>query len=145
MVVGQRQPQLSLKPREALGKAIGSPSQATIALTLSQIVTFDIAGIDGAAGWQSGQLLGYRLEITEDHFAVHLNKPPILPRLHDLGVQQLGWWHEKRFGIAASIPVAWRLMQQAIGMQQSPSILGQLITGKKRNVRIRDVTDTIEQ
>ena len=35
MVVGQRQPQLSLKPREALGKAIGSPSQATIALTLS--------------------------------------------------------------------------------------------------------------
>jgi hypothetical protein len=36
-------------------------------------------------------------------------------------------------------------MQQAIGMQQSPSILGQLITGKKRNVHIRDVTDTIEQ
>lgn len=71
MVVGQRQPQLSLKPREVLGKAIGSPSQATIALTLSQIVTFDIAGIDGAAGWQSGQLLGYRLGITEDHFAVH--------------------------------------------------------------------------
>jgi hypothetical protein len=43
MVVGQRQPQLSLKPREVRGEASGAPGSAPITLTLSQVVAQEAA------------------------------------------------------------------------------------------------------
>src|SRR5215831_13726566 len=100
MVVCQREPQLSLKPREVFGEAIGAPCSATIALTLRQVVAFNKAGVDGCAGWRCGQLLRDRLQITEDHFAVNLHDTPTGSRLHDLSIQQLWRWHEQGFGIA---------------------------------------------
>jgi hypothetical protein len=42
MVIGQRPPQLSLKPREVLGEAIGAPSEAPIALPLGQVVAVTV-------------------------------------------------------------------------------------------------------
>ena len=54
----------------------------------------------------------------------HLHDTPMVSRLHDLGIQQPWGRHEQWFGIAASIPLAWRLMPHAVGMEQSLSILG---------------------
>src|SRR5215471_16664263 len=103
---------------------MGAPCEATIALTLCQVVAFNKAGVDGCAGWRCGQLLRNRLQITEDHFAVNLHDTPMVSRLHDLGIQQLWRRHEQWFGIAASLALAWRLMPHAIGMQQRLPILG---------------------
>src|SRR5262249_396437 len=66
-------------------------------------------------------------------------------RLHDLGIQQPRWRQEQWFGIAASVPLALRLVPHAVCMEQSPSILGYLIAREKRNVRIGDVQNPIEQ
>src|SRR5262252_2736520 len=124
VVISQRQPQLSLKPREVLGEAISAPCEATITLTLRQVVAFNKAGVNGCAGGQSGQLLGNRLRITEDHFALNLHDTAMVARLHNLGIQQPWGRHEPWFGIAASLPLAWRLVPHAVGMEQSPSIFG---------------------
>ena len=90
-------------------------------------------------------MLGNRLRITEDYFAVHLYDTAMGSRLHNLGIQQPKWRQEQWCGIAASVPLAGRLVPQAVGMEQSPSILGSLITGEERHVRIGDVQDPIEQ
>ena len=60
-------------------------------------------------------------------------------------LQQPGWRHEQWFGIAASIPLALRLMPHAVCMQQRPPILGQLIAGEERNIRISNVKEPIEK
>ena len=86
MVVCQREPPLSLKPREIFGEALGAPCEATIALTLRQGMPFNKAGVDGGAGWRCGQLLRERLQITADHFAVHLHDTTMVSRLHDLSI-----------------------------------------------------------
>src|SRR5215831_2441457 len=90
MVGSQREPQLSLKPREVFGEAMGAPCEARLALTLRHVVAFNTAGVDGCAGWRCGQLLRDRLQITEDHCAVHLHDTTMGSRLHALGIQQLG-------------------------------------------------------
>src|SRR5215813_8632599 len=127
MVGSQREPQLSLKPREVFGEAMGAPCEATLALTLRHVVAFNTAGVDGCAGWRCGQLLRDRLRITEDHCAVHLHDTTMGSRLHALGIQQLWRWHEQWFGIAASMPLALRLIPQAVCMPQSLPILGSWI------------------
>src|SRR6476660_6352655 len=66
-------------------------------------------------------------------------------RLHNLGIQQPWWRHAQWFGIAASIPLAWRLVPHAVCMEQRPSVLGSLIAREERNVRIGDVKDPIEK
>lgn len=87
----QRQPQLSLTPREVFGEAVGTPCEATIALTLRQGGAFNIAGVHGCAGWQEGQLLCHRLRITADHCAVHLHDTAMGSCLHTLGIPQPRW------------------------------------------------------
>jgi hypothetical protein len=145
MVISQRQPQLSLQPREVFGEAIGTPCEATIALTRCQVVAFNRAGVNGCTGWQQGQLLGKRLRITEDHFAVDLYDTAMGSRLQNLGIQQGGWWREQGFGRAASLPLAWRLVPHAIGLEQRPSILGSLIAREERHVCISDMQNSVEQ
>ena len=66
-------------------------------------------------------------------------------RLYNLRIQQLWRWQEQWFGIATSIPVALWLMPHAVCMQQRLPILGSLIAGKERNMRIGDVKDTLEK
>ena len=66
-------------------------------------------------------------------------------RLHNLGIQQPRWRQEQGFGIAASVPLALRLVPQAVCMEQSPLILGSLIAREERHVRIGDVQNPIEQ
>ena len=73
---------------------------------------------------RDGQLLRNRLRLAEDHLAINLHETTMVPRLHDLGIQQPWGRYAQWCGIAASIPLAWRLMPHAIGMQQRPPILG---------------------
>jgi hypothetical protein len=124
---------------------MGAPCEATIALTLGQVVAFNQAGVDGGAGWRCGQLLRKRLQITADHFAGHLHDTTMVSRLHDLGRQPLWRRHAPWFGITASIAVAWRVRPHAIGMHQRLPILGSWIAGEEWHRRIGDVQDTLEK
>jgi hypothetical protein len=65
--------------------------------------------------------------------------------LHDLGRQQLWGRHAQWCGIAASIPLAWRLMPHAVGMQQRPPILGSLIAGEVWEMRVGDMKDALKK
>jgi hypothetical protein len=49
MIVGQRYPQLFLKPHPILGEAIGATGQTPVALALCQIIAFDKAGVHRVA------------------------------------------------------------------------------------------------
>jgi hypothetical protein len=49
MVVSQRQPKLLFKPSQFFGESIGTSCESAVALSLSQVITFYEAGIDGVA------------------------------------------------------------------------------------------------
>src|SRR2546425_5926892 len=58
------------------------------------------------------------------YWKINLHDTAMGSRLHNLGIQQPWWRHEPWFGIAASIPLALRLVPHAVCVEQSPSILG---------------------
>jgi hypothetical protein len=124
---------------------MGAPCEATMTLPLRQGLAFNKARVQGGAGGQYGPRLRQRLRSTNDHFAVHLHDTPMVSRLHALGIQQPGWRHARWCGRAASMPLAWRLMPPAVGMQHRLARLGALIAGEAWHGGIGDVQAPIEQ
>ena len=77
MIIGGRQPELLLEPRNVFGKAIRFACQMAITLTLGQVITLDKTGIDRLAYRRYGQLTCDLLWFSEDNSGIDLHQPLI--------------------------------------------------------------------
>ena len=145
MVISQREPQLLFHPPQVFAKSICFAGQPPILLPPTQVVALDKTGIDGCARGGCRQLCVQRGRLPKDDFPGDFNYDAPFPPFNDLGIEQV-WQGQATFGgIATALPLALWLMPRTIDMQQCRCIGGQLITGKERNMAIRDGDDPFQQ
>jgi hypothetical protein len=84
MVIGQRYPQLFLKPRQVLGKTIRATSQAPITLALCEVIAFDKARVHCLTDWRGRHVRRHALLGTKHHMCAHLHHTPFGAFLDDL-------------------------------------------------------------
>jgi len=89
MVVGQRQPQLFLKPTQVLGKAVSATGQPAVLLPLREVVPLDETGIDRLADGRVGQSRRDGRRITKDDRSGNRRDAPTRSVFDHLGIQQV--------------------------------------------------------
>ena len=128
MIIGQRHPQLLLKPQEVLGEGLRATGQAPVTLALREIIAFDKARVHRLTDWRSRQVRRHGGLGTKHHVRAHLHHTPFDPFLDALCIQQTWERPVAWLGIGAPRAMPLGLVPFAIRRQQGMLVLGQPIT-----------------
>src|SRR5438132_8686840 len=110
MIIGQRHPQLLLKPHEVLGEGMRATGQASVTLALREVIAFDKARVHRLTDWRGRQACCHGVLCTKHHVRAHLHHTPFEAFLDDLCIQQPWEWPAAWLGMSATRAVTLRLI-----------------------------------